>query len=104
MRVLPSAAPDRRDRPPERDVAPGEDAPERAARTSERSVALRRALLAGLSALVAVSIWTVAPWLGLWVVSRLVSQTSLSMRGVVIVVAVLAAVVFALTLLLTWID
>jgi hypothetical protein len=69
-----------------------------------RSIAVRRAILAGASALVAVNIWTGAPLLALWVGSQLASQTALSMRGVIIVVAVLATVVFTLAVLLTWLN
>jgi len=57
-----------------------------------------------VSAFIAVNIWTGAPLLALWVGSRLVGQTALSMQGVMIVVAVLAASVFSLTVLLTWIN
>ena len=64
----------------------------------------KRVLLAGASAFVAVNIWTGAPLLALWVGSRLVGQTSLSMRGVAIVVVVLGVVVFSLTVLLTLIN
>jgi hypothetical protein len=65
---------------------------------------MKRALVAGLSAFVAINIWTGAPLLALWVGSKMVSQTTLSMRGVVIVVAVLAATVFSMTLLLSWLN
>jgi hypothetical protein len=61
----------------------------------------KRVLVAAASAFVAVNIWTGAPLLALWVGSHLVSQTTLSMRGVVIVVAVLATVVFSMTWLLS---
>ncbi len=73
-------------------------------RREPRSLTVKRAILAGVSAFVAVNIWTGAPLLALWVGSRLVGQTALSMRGVMIVVAVLAALVFALTVLLTWLN
>lgn len=73
-------------------------------RREPRSHMAKRAILAGLSAFVAVNIWTGAPLLALWVGSRLVGQTALSMRGVIIVVAVLGVLVFALTLLLTRIN
>jgi hypothetical protein len=64
----------------------------------------KRVLVAAASAFVAVNIWTGAPLLALWIGSRLVSQTTLSMRGVVIVVAVLAATVFSMTWLLSWLN
>jgi hypothetical protein len=64
----------------------------------------RRAALAGASAFVAVNIWTGAPLLALWVGSHLVNQTSLSMRGVAIVLVVLAVAVFTLTYLLGWLN
>ena len=69
--------------------------------SSHRSSALKRAMVAGASAFVAVNIWTGAPLLALWVGSHLVSQTSLSMRGVAIVIAALATVVFTMTMLLS---
>ncbi len=72
--------------------------------SAARLLVVKRVLLAGASALVAVNIWTGAPLLALWVGSRLVGQTSLSMKGVVIVVAVLGVVVLSLTVLLTRIN
>lgn len=65
---------------------------------------MKRALLAGSSAFVAVNIWTGAPLLALWIGSHLVSQTTLSMRGVAIVVAVLATTVFSMAVLLSWLN
>jgi hypothetical protein len=69
-----------------------------------RSHGFKRALLAGASAFVAVNIWTGAPLIALWVGSHLVSQTALSMRGVAIVLGVLATVVFSLATVLGWLN
>jgi hypothetical protein len=60
---------------------------------SERA---KRVALAGASGLVAVNIWTGAPLLALWVGSRFVGDSRLSMAAVGIVVVVLAAAVIAL--------
>lgn len=60
----------------------------------------RRAIVVAAGALVAVSIWTVAPLLALWVGSHATGETVLSMRAVAVVVGVLAASVYALTALL----
>jgi hypothetical protein len=85
-------------------VAPRSATQEPARPREPRSFRAKRVLLAGTSAFVAVNIWTGAPLLALWVGSRLVGQTSLSMQGVMIVVAVLALVVFALTVVLVRIN
>jgi hypothetical protein len=77
---------------------------ELARRREHRWLVTKRAILAGVSAFVAVNIWTGAPLLALWVGARLVGQAALSMQGVLIVVAVLAILVFTLTVLLTWIN
>jgi hypothetical protein len=69
-----------------------------------RHLALARVLLVAASAFVAVNIWTGAPLLALWIGSRMVSQTTLSMRGVAIVLVVLGVVIFTLTYLLTWLN
>lgn len=61
---------------------------------------LRRIALASAAALVAVNIWTGAPLLALWVGSRFVGTTRLSMGAVAIVVIALAVFVGTLVWLL----
>jgi hypothetical protein len=51
--------------------------------------AAKRIALAAATAFIAVNIWTGAPLLALWIGSRAVGQTTLSMGAVVIVVGVL---------------
>src|SRR5271165_6746434 len=77
--------------------APGEVSP-------ERFIALKRAAMAGVTAFIAVNIWTGAPLLALWVGSQFVGHGTLSMAAVGIVVVVLAVLVFTMALLLTWLN
>jgi hypothetical protein len=64
----------------------------------------KRLGLATLSAVIAVNIWTGCPLLAVWVGSRAVGSSGLSMGAVFLVVAVLAAGEIALTLALTWLS
>jgi hypothetical protein len=66
--------------------------------------ALKRVAMAAATALVAINIWTGAPLLALWVGSRVVGKTVLSMRAVLVVVVVLAVLVFGLTAVLIWLN
>jgi hypothetical protein len=61
---------------------------------------LKRLALAAATAFVAVNIWTGAPLLALWIGSRAVGQTTLSMSAVGIVVGVLIAMDLAMGALL----
>jgi len=61
---------------------------------------LRRALLAGSTAFIAVNLWTGAPLLALWVGSQVVGRQTLSMTAVIVVVVVLAALVYPMTIAL----
>jgi hypothetical protein len=65
---------------------------------------LKRLALAAAAAFVTVNIWTGAPLLALWVGSRTAGPTGISMTAVFVVVVVLAALVLALTVLLTRIN
>jgi hypothetical protein len=65
---------------------------------------LKRVAMAAATALVAINIWTGAPLLALWVGSRVVGKTVLSMRAVLVVVVVLAVLVFGLTAVLIWLN
>ncbi len=65
---------------------------------------LERIALAAAAAFVTVNIWTGAPLLALWVGSQAAGPSGLSMTAVGVVVVVLAALVIALTALLTRIN
>jgi formate hydrogenlyase subunit 3/multisubunit Na+/H+ antiporter MnhD subunit len=67
-------------------------------------MAVKRVMVVAASAFVASNIWTGAPLLALWIGSQAVGQTVLSMKAVVIVIAVLAITVFALAVLLAWLN
>jgi hypothetical protein len=73
-------------------------------RQATRLLALKRAGMAAATAFVAASIWTGCPLLALWVGSQAVGRQTLSMGAVGIVVVVLAVLVFAMALLLTWLN
>ena len=64
----------------------------------------KRLGLATLSAVIAVNIWTGCPLFAVWVGSRAVGSSGLSMGAVFLVVAVLAAGEIALTFALTWLS
>jgi hypothetical protein len=70
-------------------------------RYSRRSSILMRGLLAASTAFIAVNLWTGAPLLALWVGSKVVGQQTLSMKAVFVVVVVLAALVYPMTIALT---
>lgn len=65
---------------------------------------LKRVTMAAAVAFLSINIWTGAPLLALWVGSRVVGQTVLSMRAVFVVVVVLAVTVFAMALALAWLN
>ncbi|HTA35102.1 MAG TPA: hypothetical protein VK761_00195 [Solirubrobacteraceae bacterium] len=67
-------------------------------------MALKRAAMAGVTALVTVNIWTGCPLLALWVGSRAVGTNDLSMAAVLVVLVVLGALEFATTLVLAWLT
>jgi hypothetical protein len=60
--------------------------------------------LAIVATLVSVNIWTGAPLLALWVGSRVVPESRLSMAAVFVVVIVLATLMYAMTLALAWLN
>jgi hypothetical protein len=66
----------------------------------DRSTALPRAAMAALTALVTVNIWTGCPLLALWIGSRAVGTSELSMAAVGVVLAVLGLLEFAMLLVL----
>jgi len=69
-----------------------------------RYLPAKRVALAIASMLAAVNIWTGAPLLALWVGSRVVGDSGLSMGAVLVVVVVLAAPVLMLAAALTWLS
>jgi hypothetical protein len=72
--------------------------------SAERFSTLKRVAMAGITAFIAVNIWTGCPLLALWVGSQFVGHGTLSMAAVGIVVVVLAVLVFTMALLLTWLN
>jgi hypothetical protein len=67
-------------------------------------MALKRVTMAAATAFLSINIWTGAPLLALWVGSRVVGQTVLSMKAVFVVVLVLAVLVFSLAAALSWLN
>jgi hypothetical protein len=65
---------------------------------------LKRLAMAAATAFVAINIWTGAPLVALWVGSQVSDQAVLSIRAVAAVVMVLAVLVFALSVALTWLN
>jgi hypothetical protein len=64
----------------------------------------KRLLLAAATAFVTVNIWTGCPVLALWVGSQAVEERTLSMTGIFVVVITLAVLVFALAVVLGWLN
>jgi hypothetical protein len=65
---------------------------------------LKRTGMAAATAFVTANIWTGCPLLAVWVGSQVVGTKELSMGAVFVVVIVLAVLVFAMALLLTWLN
>jgi hypothetical protein len=65
---------------------------------------LVRIALAGLTAVLAINLWTGAPLFAIWVGSRVQKGTGLTMSTVLVVMAVLAACVTLLVLALTRVE
>ncbi len=63
-----------------------------------------RILLAGLTAVLAINLWTGAPLFAIWVGSRVQTGTGLSMKTVVVVLVVLAALVTLIVLALARVE
>ena len=63
-----------------------------------------RILLAGLTAILAINLWTGAPLFAIWVGSRVQKGTGLTMSTVLVVMGVLAATVAALVYALTRVE
>jgi hypothetical protein len=65
---------------------------------------LKRTGMAAATAFVTANIWTGCPLLAVWIGSKVVGTKELSMGAVFVVVIVLAVLVFAMALLLTWLN
>jgi hypothetical protein len=74
------------------------------ARQSSPWLSARKVALLAAASLVAINIWTGGPLLALWVGSRVQGDSGLSMGTVFVVVLILAVVVFALSMVLTWLN
>jgi hypothetical protein len=74
---------------------------ERAATSTRRVRRFERAALLAATTLISINIWTGAPIAALWVGSRVVGQSALSMTAVFVVVLTLAVLVVAMTIALT---
>ncbi|MGH2903779.1 MAG: hypothetical protein ACRDK7_09375 [Solirubrobacteraceae bacterium] len=64
----------------------------------------KRLALAAATAFVTINLWTGCPVLALWVGSKVVGQHALSMTAVFVVVIVLAILLTAMTIVLTWLN
>jgi hypothetical protein len=71
---------------------------------SPRFMTLKRVTMAGGTAFISVNLWTGAPLLALWVGSQVGDQSTLSMTAVFVVLLVLAALVAAMAVALTWLN
>jgi hypothetical protein len=69
-----------------------------------RHFALKRVSMAAATAFLAINIWTGAPLFALWVGSRVVGKTVLSMKAVFVVVIVLGVLVFTMALAMAWLN
>jgi hypothetical protein len=69
-----------------------------------RLLTLKRIGMAAATAFVTANIWTGCPLLAVWIGSQAVGTKELSMGAVFVVVIVLAVLVFAMALLLTWLN
>jgi hypothetical protein len=65
-----------------------------------RWMMVKRAVMAGATAFIAINLWTGAPLVALWIGSRVVGHQTLSMAAVGVVVGVLAVLLYTMTSLL----
>jgi hypothetical protein len=84
------------------ELAPTQRDRARAARRD--ATALKRAAMAAVAAVATVNVWTGCPLLALWIGSRAVGTSQLSMAAVVVVLVVLGLLEFATTLVLAWLT
>ena len=71
---------------------------------SPRLFAVKRAAMAAATAFLAINLWTGAPLLALWVGSKTVGRSVLSMEAVFVVVLVLALLLFPMVMALAWLN
>jgi hypothetical protein len=73
-------------------------------RDPPRLMALRRATMAAATAFISINLWTGAPLLALWIGSQVGDQTTLTMTAVFVVMLVLAVLLAAMAVALTWLN
>jgi hypothetical protein len=73
-------------------------------RSAMRFEVAKRVAIAAATAVMTLNIWTGAPLAAMWVGSKVAGEHSLSMTGVCVVVLVLAALDYGLTMGLTWLN
>jgi len=73
-------------------------------RDPPRFLMLKRVTLAAATAFLAINVWTGAPLLALWAGSQVEGETSLTMRALLVVIAVLIVLVAVMTTALTWLS
>jgi hypothetical protein len=71
---------------------------------SPRLFGVQRAAMAAATAFLAINLWTGAPLLALWVGSKTVGRSVLSMEAVFVVVMVLALLLFPMVMALAWLN
>ncbi len=65
---------------------------------------MKRAAMAAATAFLAINLWTGAPLIALWVGSKTVGRSVLSMQAVFVVVVVLAVLLFPMVMALAWLN
>ena len=73
-------------------------------RAEPRFLALRRALFAAATALLSINLWTGSPLIALWVGSKAAGESALSMASLFVVALTLAALTFAISAALLWLE
>ncbi len=69
-----------------------------------RLIVAKRVAMVAATAFLAINLWTGAPLVALWVGSQVVGSSVLSMGAVFVVVAVLAVLVFSMSVALAWLS
>jgi hypothetical protein len=69
-----------------------------------RFMVLKRVTMAGATAFIGINLWTGAPLLAVWVGSQVADQSTLTMKAVFVVMLVLAVLVAAMVVALTWLS
>jgi hypothetical protein len=71
---------------------------------ASRLLLLKRTAMVAATSFLAINLWTGAPLIALWVGSQVVGQTVLSMEAVGVVIAVLAVLLFTMSVALAWLS